>query len=310
MYSAQHLLSEIPTADFLLIEEHLEHARDHVEATRPEKPRAAKPAPRAVARHYFFHSLIGRAANDALARVVSWRLSKLHGGNAVATPHDYGFVLTVTPAQKFSEAEVPELLRPERFEEELHAALSESEMVKFHFRMAAQTGLMVYRNYFDERKPVRKVQWSTEVIFNVLQQHEPNHVLLREARRETLHTYVDVDGARAWVEGTPTRAREAAQSRGGATAELCDVCHQNQRSAAGGEPHRYDGAVVPPLVEPNRGSQRAGDGGGAGLGEIRRTAATRSSARSPTSPLPLPPAPDEDSRPARRASILRSRTRT
>jgi ATP-dependent Lhr-like helicase len=64
---------------------------------------------------------------------------------------------------------------------------------------------MVYRNCFDQRKPIRKVQWSAEVIFNVLQQHEPNHVLLREARRETLHTYVDVDGARAFVEGSPTR---------------------------------------------------------------------------------------------------------
>lgn len=201
MYAAQHALSEIPTADFLLIEEHLEHSRDHVEP-EDRKPRAA---PRPLARHYFFHSLIGRAANDALARVVSWRLSKIQGGNAVATPHDYGFVLTVTPGQRFTAADIPGLLRPDNFDQELHLALSESEMMKFHFRNAAQTGLMVYRNYFDERKPLRKVQWSAEVIFNVLQQHEPDHVLMREARREAMHTYVDVDGARAYVERSSTR---------------------------------------------------------------------------------------------------------
>jgi ATP-dependent Lhr-like helicase len=203
MYAAQHTLSEIPTADFLLIEEHLERAQDHLDEAEKKKPRPA--VPRAVARHYFFHSLIGRAANDALARVVSYRLSKLRGGNALATPHDYGFVLTLTPGQQFSVAEAAELLSPRLFDDDLQAALAESEMVKYHFRNAAQTGLMIYRNYFDERKPVRKMQWSAEVIFNVLQQHEPDHILLREARRESLHTYVDVDGARAYVNAPASR---------------------------------------------------------------------------------------------------------
>jgi ATP-dependent Lhr-like helicase len=69
---------KFPTDDFLLVEELSDEG---------DKSRAA--------RHYFFHSLIGRAANDALARVVTYRLSRLRGGNAIATPHDYGFVLTV-----------------------------------------------------------------------------------------------------------------------------------------------------------------------------------------------------------------------
>jgi ATP-dependent Lhr-like helicase len=33
------------------------------------------------------------------------------------------------------------------------------------------------------------------VIFNVLRQHEPDNVLLREARRDAVHTYLDIDGA-------------------------------------------------------------------------------------------------------------------
>jgi ATP-dependent Lhr-like helicase len=73
---------------------------------------------------------------------------------------------------------------------------------------------MIYRNYFDERKPVRKVQWSSEVIFNVLQQYEPNHVLLRTARREVLHSFVDIDGARTFCEAQrrrPIRLRQVKQ---------------------------------------------------------------------------------------------------
>jgi ATP-dependent Lhr-like helicase len=189
MYAAQFQLSDIPTGDFLLVEELAEP---------PGK--GAKPA-----RHYFFHSLIGRAANDALARVITYRLSKLRGGNAIATPHDYGFVLTVAAQQHFTEADFPELLRVHRFDAELEASLAQSEMLKYHFRNAAQTGLMVYRNFFDQQKSVRKLAWSAEVIFNVLQQYEPEHVLLREARRDTLRVFLDADGARAFLEAQSKR---------------------------------------------------------------------------------------------------------
>ncbi len=201
IHAAQIALSEIPTADFLLVEEHVEYGRDHLpeanKASRGASDSEAKRKP--IARHYFFHSLIGRSGNDALARVVSLRMSKLRGGNALATPHDYGFVLSVTPSQHLTQEDLPALFTPLRFDADLDAALAQSEIVKYHFRNAAQTGLMVYRNYFDEQKPVRKLAWSAEVIFNVLQQHEPDHVLLREARRETYHTYVDAPGAIAFL---------------------------------------------------------------------------------------------------------------
>ena len=58
---------------------------------------------------------------------------------------------------------------------------------------------MVYRNFFGEQKPLRKVQWSAEVIFNVLQQCEPNHILLREARRDAVHTYIDLENAQRFL---------------------------------------------------------------------------------------------------------------
>jgi ATP-dependent Lhr-like helicase len=190
MYLAQHRISEIPGANSLLIEELLE-TRD------PSHPERKSSAPHA--RHYFFHAVIGRTANDAIARVLTARLSRRRGGNAIATPHDYGFVLTVAPSQYFTADELPELLSPEGFESELNAVLSRSDLLKYHFRNAAQTGLMVYRNYFGEQKPVRKLQWSAEVIFHVLQQHEPDHVLLREARRDSLQTFLDAESACAYL---------------------------------------------------------------------------------------------------------------
>lgn len=213
MYRAQHELSEIPTADFLLVEELLAVPEEDLEPAAGEKRRKPKrQVQRATgpARHYFFHSLIGRAANDALARAIAQRLSRLRGGNAIATPDDYGFVLTVTPEQQFTVEELPGLLQIEGFAEDLHLSLNRSALMQYHFRNAAQTGLMVYRNYFGEQKSVRKLHFSAEVIFNVLQQYEPDHVLMREARRDAVHTFLDIDGAQDFlqrVKDLPKRLR-------------------------------------------------------------------------------------------------------
>jgi ATP-dependent Lhr-like helicase len=166
-----------------------------------------------IRRHYFFHALVGRAANDALGRVIGLRLGRLRGGNTVTTADDYGFVLTVSADQTLSAADLPSLLSPEGFQEDLLVSLHKSDLLKYHFRNAAQTGLMVYRNHFGAEKTVRKVQWSTEVIFNVLEQHEPQHVLLREARRDALHTFLDGERAQAFLtdlrdQHRPIRLRE------------------------------------------------------------------------------------------------------
>jgi ATP-dependent Lhr-like helicase len=196
MHRVQARVSEVPTDEVLLVEEHVE---TDAETRRPR------------ARHYFFHSLIGRNANDALSRAAVVRLHEKAGGNAVATPHDYGFVLTVSPSQRLAEEALPGLFRPEGFDAALSEALRRSEMLKYHFRNAAQTGLMVYRNYFGTSKSVKKLAWSAEVIFNVLQQHEPGHVLMREAMRDTLHTFLDAEGAFAFVQkqvGRPVRLRK------------------------------------------------------------------------------------------------------
>lgn len=211
MYGAQAEVSEIPTADFLLVEELLDQPQElsDIEKQAPKRKRAGFGGPRGQ-RHYFFHTLIGRAANEALSRVLALRLSRLRGGNAIATPDDYGFVLTVRPEQVFTERDLPALLASEVFAEDLNEALSRSDLLKYHFRNAAQTGMMVYRNFFGEQKSLRKVQWSAEVIYNVLRQYEPDHVLLREARRDAVHTYIDLENALRYLdsmEGKPMRVK-------------------------------------------------------------------------------------------------------
>jgi ATP-dependent Lhr-like helicase len=125
----------------------------------------------------------------------------------VATADDYGFVLTCGTEVVFDREALSALFSPEGFQADLEASIEGSDLLKYHFRNAAQTGLMVYRNYFGERKSARKLQWSAEVIFNVLSQHEPGHVLLREARRDAAHSFLDASRALAYLEDFRSYAR-------------------------------------------------------------------------------------------------------
>ena len=145
--------------------------------------------------HYFFHLLIGRSANDALSRIVAWRLRNRLGGNALVTIDDYGFLLTVRPFQEMPLEDWRLCFEREGAEEDLPRALRGSELVKWQFRGVAQTGLMVPRNLPGRERKKRQLAWSSEVLFRVLEQHEPDHPLLVEAYRQAAYTFLDAPAA-------------------------------------------------------------------------------------------------------------------
>ncbi|MEY2528074.1 MAG: ATP-dependent helicase Lhr and Lhr-like helicase [Verrucomicrobiota bacterium] len=145
--------------------------------------------------HYFFHSLIGRSANDALSRIVALRVKDRIGGNALATIDDYGFLLTLRRFQELPVTVLRECFSRADAERDLSAALRGSELVKWQFRGVAQTGLMVPRNLPGKKRKQKQLSWSAEVLFRVLERHEPDHPLLVEAYRQATHTFLDAEAA-------------------------------------------------------------------------------------------------------------------
>jgi ATP-dependent Lhr-like helicase len=154
--------------------------------------------------HYFFHSLIGRSANDALSRIVAWRVKKRIGGNALVTIDDYGFLLTLRPFQEMPLEDWRLCFESEAADADLQRALRGSELVKWQFRGVAQTGLMVPRNLPGRQRKIKQLNWSAEVLFRVLEQHEPTHPLLTEAYRQAMHTFLDAKAAYHFLEAVST----------------------------------------------------------------------------------------------------------
>ncbi len=181
-FRAQSAISEVPAGRNFLIE--LYREGDHA--------------------HYFLHALIGRSANDALSRIIAWRVQERIGGNALVTIDDYGFLLTLRRFQELPLTQWQSCFRRAEAEGDLRAALRGSELVKWQFRGVAQTGLMVPRNLPGRERKPRQLSWSSEVLFRVLEQHEPDHPLLEEAYRQATHTFLDAGTAYDFLEQVPT----------------------------------------------------------------------------------------------------------
>ncbi len=182
LFRAQLAVSELPVGRKMLVEVYRE--AEHL--------------------HYFFHALIGRSANDALSRIVAWRMKNRLGGNALVTIDDYGFLLTLLPFQEMPLEDWRLCFEREGAEEDLYAALRGSELVKWQFRGVAQTGLMVPRHLPGRERRPKQLTWSSEVLFRVLEQHEPDHPLLSEAYRQAMHTFLDADQAFAYLDAVQT----------------------------------------------------------------------------------------------------------
>jgi ATP-dependent Lhr-like helicase len=183
-FRLQHRHSLIPTRERLL-----------VELYRAEGPGLL---------NYFFHTLIGRGANDALSRIVAYRLKERLGGNALVTIDDYGFLLTLQDFQELPLEEWKELFLSEGAEDDLTAALRDSELVKWQFRGVAQTGLMVPRQMPGKQRRLKQVRWNAEILFQVLSTHEPDHPLLRQAYYEAFHTFLNAPAAGDFMDTAPS----------------------------------------------------------------------------------------------------------
>ena len=177
-FRAQMAVSIIPRAGLFLIELFKEDERTCV----------------------FFHSLLGRKANDALSRIVAWRWRQANGGNAQVTIDDYGFMLAIRRQREVTLEDCRALFDRAEAESDLTEALYESPLVRWQFRNVAQTGLMAPRNSIRGRRRARQLQWSSEILYTVLREHEPDHPLLSESLRQATDTFLDAPRAYEFLE--------------------------------------------------------------------------------------------------------------
>ncbi|MEM0350181.1 MAG: ATP-dependent helicase [Archaeoglobaceae archaeon] len=145
--------------------------------------------------YYFFHTLVGRRANNAISRVFAYRVGVMKDCNVQIVANDNGFALILPESKRLSDAEIESLFIMPNFEEHLKKALEHTEILRRRFRHVAVRSFMILRNYLGREKSVWKQQLNADAILSFLKRYYPDFPVLKETYREIMEDAMDISNA-------------------------------------------------------------------------------------------------------------------
>ncbi|HEX3363714.1 ligase-associated DNA damage response DEXH box helicase [Phenylobacterium sp.] len=133
----------------------------------------------------------GRLAHTTLAMLLTRRLERMGRGPLGFVCNDYA--LAVWAIKPLEAVDFAELFDEDMLGDDLEAWLAESFMMKRAFKgCAIISGLIERRFPGDQQKSGRQITFSTDLIYDTLRRHQPDHLLLRCARDDAATGLVDV----------------------------------------------------------------------------------------------------------------------
>jgi ATP-dependent Lhr-like helicase len=132
----------------------------------------------------------GRNAHQTLGMLLTRRMERmgLRPLGFVAT--DY--VLGIWGLRPASPKQLDELFDEDMLGDDLEAWMDESTMLRRSFRNVAVIAGLIERRFPGEEKSRRQVTFSSDLIYDTLRQHEPNHILLRATRQDAAWQLADL----------------------------------------------------------------------------------------------------------------------
>ncbi|WP_413875711.1 ligase-associated DNA damage response DEXH box helicase [Albidovulum sp.] len=160
----QREVSRLPRRDRLLVE------------TFPAEGRA----------HLCAYGFMGRAAQQTLGLLLTKRMED-------EGLHPLGFVSTDYATLVWGLDSVPDpaaLFARERLREGLEFWLAGNAVMKRTFRSVATVAGLILRNHAGARKSGRQATFSSDILYDTLRRHDPDHLLLQVTREEAMRGLV------------------------------------------------------------------------------------------------------------------------
>jgi len=142
----------------------------------------------------FVYPFAGRQVNEGLAALMAMRWTRLQANTFGYAANDYGFVLAPARPVEIDAARVRALLAPEGLLTDLRDSLNLGELARRQFRdIARVSGMLVPALPGRTPRSLRQLQASSGLLYDVLRQHDPDHILLTLAEHEVLHDQLDLE---------------------------------------------------------------------------------------------------------------------
>jgi ATP-dependent Lhr-like helicase len=142
-------------------------------------------------RHYLVcYPFEGRLAHQTLGMLLTRRLERtgLKPLGFVASE----YALAVWAMEDMRGENLDQLFHEDMLGDDLDAWLDESALMKRTFRANALISGLIERRMPKHEKTGRQITFSTDLIFDVLRSHEPDHILLQAARQDAGDGLLDI----------------------------------------------------------------------------------------------------------------------
>ena len=152
--------------------------------------------PRANKHYLICYPFEGRLAHQTLGMLLTRRLERARLRPLGFVANEYALAVwgLGDAAQRIARGELKldALFDEDMLGDDLESWLAESALMKRTFRNCAIIAGLIERRFAGQEKSRRQVTISTDLVYDVLRSHQPDHVLLRAARADAATGLLDV----------------------------------------------------------------------------------------------------------------------
>jgi len=142
-------------------------------------------------RHFMVaYAFEGRLAHTTLAMLLTRRLERMGVGPLGFVCNDYA--VAIWSLKPMDGLDMDDLFAEDMLGDDLESWLAESSMMKASFKNCALISGLIERRFRGDQKSGRQISFSTDLVYDVLRRHQPDHLLLRCARDDAARGLVDV----------------------------------------------------------------------------------------------------------------------
>ena len=152
--------------------------------------------PRANKHYLVCYPFEGRLAHQTLGMLLTRRMERARARPLGFVANEYALAVWSLGDLSFmirkGKLDLATLFDADMLGDDLEAWLAESALMKRTFRTCAVISGLIPRRFTGEEKTKRQVLFSTDLIYDVLRRHQPDHVLLRAARADAATGLLDI----------------------------------------------------------------------------------------------------------------------
>jgi ATP-dependent Lhr-like helicase len=142
--------------------------------------------------HVVIYPFEGRLVHEALGSLLAFRMSLLKPITFSIAMNDYGFELLSDQPIPIEEALDNDLFSPQDLLSDLQRSMNATEMAKRKFRDIASIAGLVFKGMPGRPLKERHMRANSSLFFDVFREHEPEHLLLRQAYDEAFDIQMEL----------------------------------------------------------------------------------------------------------------------